>query len=79
MDSNAAFSQSVEGLIPGLRYQLVGPRSISRGAPTGWTWHRAAEPGVMQLVPRIQHTVPGNLQQLFHPGGVGGYSIWGKP
>ena len=79
MDSDAAFSQSMENMIPGLRDQLVGPRSISRGPPTDWTWHHATEPGVMQLVPRIQHTAPGDLQQLFHPGGFGGYSIWGTP
>ena len=32
----------------------------------------------MQLVPRAQHTAAGSFQDLFHPGGGGGYSIWGN-
>ncbi|WP_410790082.1 hypothetical protein [Kribbella sp. C-35] len=29
----------------------------------------------MRLVPRIQHEAAGDLQDLFHPGGVGGFAI----
>ena len=79
MDNDSEFDQAMNVLIPGIRKSLVGPRGgISRGAPSPlWTWHHAADEGVMQLVPRIQHEAPGNLQKLFHPGGVGGFSIWG--
>lgn len=78
MDSDREFAKMMDDLIPGIRDELVGPRGgISRQPPTDWTWHHAAGPGQMQLVPHIQHTAPGNLQKLFHPGGIGGYSIWG--
>lgn len=31
-----------------------------RTSPAGWTWHHSKEAGVMQLVPRTQHT-PGSI------------------
>lgn len=79
LDSDADFAKAMDDLIPGIRNTLVGPRGgISRLSPSPlWTWHHAAPDGLMQLVPRIQHEAPGNLQNLFHPGGVGGFSIWG--
>jgi hypothetical protein len=79
MDSDPGFAASTEDLIPGIRDSLVGPRGgISRTSPSSlWTWHHAADDGLMQLVPRIQHEAHGDLQNVFHPGGVGGYSIWG--
>jgi RHS repeat-associated protein len=63
--------------------------------PPGWTWQHATvdqgarwsngqlvgRAGVMQLVPRSQHT-PGSVWwRLFHPlpGGGGGYSEWAIP
>ncbi|WP_407639063.1 HNH endonuclease [Actinacidiphila yeochonensis] len=69
----------MDDLIPRIRNTLVDPRGgISRQSPSLlWTWHHAGPDGLMQLVPRIQHEAPGNLQNLFHPGGVGGFSIWG--
>ncbi|QYN18941.1 HNH endonuclease [Amycolatopsis sp. DSM 110486] len=79
MDSDQEFADSMEDLIPGIGDSLVGSRGgISRRSPSPlWTWHHAADDGLMQLVPRIQHESSGNLQNLFHPGGVGGFSIWG--
>ena len=78
MDADPNFAAAMESLIPDLRVQLVGPRGgISRQPPQGWTWHHATEPGVMQLVPEVQHTAPA-LRHLFHPGGRGGYSLWGR-
>ncbi|MGW0736274.1 DUF6531 domain-containing protein [Streptomyces sp. NPDC002851] len=78
MDASPDFARMMDNLIPGIRDELVGPRGgISRRSPTDWTWHHAANPGQMQLVPRVQHSAAGRLQELFHPGGVGGYSIWG--
>jgi hypothetical protein len=78
LDAYPEFAKSMDELIPGLRSQLVGARSVSRAPPVGWTWHHATEPGVLQLVPRVQHQAPGPIQRLFHAGGDGGYSIWGK-
>ncbi len=36
------------------------------------------EEGVMQLMPLDQHEAPGQLQDLLHPGGRGGYADWGQ-
>ncbi|MCB1692221.1 MAG: HNH endonuclease [Pseudomonadales bacterium] len=49
-----------------------------RQPPAGWTWHHAQEPGVMQLVPRVQHAPGSIFQDVLHPNGRGGYSIWGQ-
>jgi hypothetical protein len=40
------------------RHGALPPEAASRRPPTGWTWHRGAEPGVMQLVPKVQRTTP---------------------
>ncbi|UII32247.1 HNH endonuclease [Fulvivirga ulvae] len=54
--------------------------SIIGKSPSGWTWHHNTSEGVMQLVPKSQHpSIPGGIfWETMHPGGVGGYSIWGK-
>ncbi|WP_437668820.1 RHS repeat-associated core domain-containing protein [Sorangium sp. So ce131] len=47
-------------------------------SPPGWTWHHVPErPGVMQLIPTSQHQ-GGPWQPLVHPGGVGGFKLWGS-
>jgi hypothetical protein len=53
--------------------------ALPRMPPSGWTWHHELEPGVMRLVPRSQHTLGSPWWNVLHPGGEGGYSIWGKP
>ena len=79
MDDNPQFAQAMENLIPDIRNQLVGPKGgISRNPPSDWTWHHHTDTGVMELVPTVQHTAPGNLQQILHPGGQGGMATWGK-
>lgn len=79
MDEDAAFAGRMEEMIPGLRSQLRSSGGgISRRPPEGWSWHHAADEGVMQLVPRVQHRAPGRLQELLHPGGRGGFSTWGS-
>jgi hypothetical protein len=46
-------------------------------SPSGWTWHHVPDqPGVMQLVPRAMHQ-GSTWQPLLHPGGVGGFKLWG--
>lgn len=63
---------------------ITVPRSATGAilgkSPEGWVWHHDLEPGVMQLVPKSQHpNVPGGIfWETLHPGGYGGYSMWGK-
>jgi RHS repeat-associated protein len=54
--------------------------SIIGKSPENWVWHHDAEAGVMQLVPKAQHpNIPGGIfWDTMHPGGVGGFSIWGQ-
>jgi RHS repeat-associated protein len=52
--------------------------AFPRTPPAGWTWHHELEPGVMRLVPREQHTIGSPWWNVLHPGGQGGYSIWGR-
>ncbi|WP_374243821.1 RHS repeat-associated core domain-containing protein [Zoogloea sp.] len=50
-----------------------------RTSPANWTWHHVPDrPGIMQLVPRSQHSWGSVQQRLLHPGGKGGFSIWGR-
>lgn len=54
--------------------------SIIGKSPTNWVWHHDVKTGVMQLAPKSQHpNIPGGIfWETMHPGGVGGYSTWGK-
>jgi RHS repeat-associated protein len=67
--------------------QLV-PAPVGWGRPpTGWTWQHATiqqgggRQGVMQLVPREQHTPGSPFWYVLHPlpGGAGGYAEWAVP
>ncbi len=79
LDEDPVWAGRMETMIPGLRDQLANAGgTVARKPPTGWTWHHAADEGAMELVPSIQHTAPGRLQQLLHPSGRGGYSRWGR-
>jgi RHS repeat-associated protein len=78
IDADPEFAKGMDELIPGVRQQLVGSKGgIATTPPKGWTWHHAGEEGIMQLVPTRQHQAP-ELRELFHPGGKGGYAIWGE-
>ena len=75
MEADEAFARSMQDLGVNLRRTPTG--LAPRRPPPGFTWHHAEEPGLMQLVPRQQHE--GSIfQAILHPGGRGGYSIWGK-
>jgi hypothetical protein len=53
------------------------PTDVSR-SPANFSWHHVPDrPGTMQLVPRAEHQ-GGPWQSLFHPGGVGGFKVWGS-
>ncbi len=76
MEKNPQFSQMIQQL--GINLERTATGLAPRTSPSGWTWHHAAEPGVMQLVPRTQHTPGSIFWDSLHPGGQGGYSIWGQ-
>ena len=77
MEGDQQFAQSMQNL--GISLQRTPTGLAPRASPPGWTWHHAQEPGVMQLVPRLQHARGSIFQGILHPGGEGGYSIWGAP
>jgi hypothetical protein len=55
--------------------------SNMRLSPDGWTWHHVIDmPGVLELVPRVQHLPGSAWQPLLHfgPMGGGGMAQWGK-
>jgi hypothetical protein len=76
MEGDAQFTKSMKDL--GVSLDRTPTGLAPRESPAGWTWHHADSLGEMQLVPRFQHA-PGSVwQDLLHPNGKGGYSIWGK-
>lgn len=58
----------------------MSSRGVQGVSPTGFVWHHAQQPGLMQLVPKAQHpNIPGGIfWNTMHPNGVGGMSIWNK-
>lgn len=47
-------------------------------SPANWTWHHVTDqPGVLQLVPRVQHQ-GAQWQSLLHPNQTGGFKLWGS-
>jgi RHS repeat-associated protein len=82
MSANPGFARQLESMYPGI---TAGVQPGARGAfprtpPTQeLTWHHNTfQTGNMQLVPRSQHQATGPAQQLLHPGGAGGYRVWGR-
>jgi RHS repeat-associated protein len=71
---------------PALAELVPAPAGLGR-PPTGWTWQHATidqgggSAGVLQLVPRAQHTPGSPFWSLLHPlpGGAGGYAEWAIP
>lgn len=76
MEGDAQFAQIMQQ--GGVNLQRTATGLAPRTPPASWTWHHAPEPGVMQLVPRTQHSPGSIFQNTLHPGGKGGYSIWGQ-
>ena len=75
MKASPGFASAIEGL--GIKVPTSGAETALQRSPVGWTWHHLPDqPGVMQLVPTPQHQ-GGPWQALFHPGGVGGFKLWG--
>jgi len=59
--------------VPTTRSGTITGRKISN-----WVWHHDVGAGVMQLVPKSQHTIGSSFWNTLHLGGRGGFSIWGK-
>jgi hypothetical protein len=76
MEANDAFARNMQDLGVNLRRTPTGLAPLT--PPTGFSWHHAEEPGVLQLVPRQQHD-PGTIfQDILHPDRRGGFFTWGK-
>jgi len=76
MESDSGFAAMMDDI--GVDFNRTSTGLAPRAPPADWTWHHAPESGLMQLVPRWQHQPGSIFQNVLHPGGVGGYSIWGK-
>jgi hypothetical protein len=76
MESDPQFAQTMQDA--GVNLQRTPTGLAPRTPPAGWTWHHAEDPGVLQLVPRVQHTPGSIFWDTLHPGGQGGYATWGK-
>ncbi|MDR7212727.1 HNH endonuclease [Flavobacterium piscis] len=73
---DGAFANSMSKL--GISIPRSSTGSILGKSPANWVWHHDVGAGVMQLVPKAQHTTGSLFWNTLHPGGVGGMSIWGK-
>lgn len=78
MASDVRFATSMTELGIKIPYGVRG--GIKGKSPSGWVWHNSVEPGVMQLVPKLQHpSIPGGyFWNIMHPNYKGGNSIWNK-
>ncbi len=76
IETDAGFARMMQHL--GVSIGRTPTGLAPRRPPSGWTWHHETGPGSMMLVPRGQHTVGSDFWKALHPGGKGGYSIWGK-
>jgi hypothetical protein len=67
--------------------QLVPQASVRGTAPSGWVWQHATteqgagRAGILQLVPKAQHTPGSPFWRTLHPlpNGGGGYAEWAIP
>jgi RHS repeat-associated protein len=83
--ANEALGEA-RSVIPELA-ELVPPPAGRASAPDGWVWQHATidqgagRAGVLQLVPKSQHTAGSPFWRLLHPlpNGGGGYSQWAIP
>ena len=78
MNADADFAATMDQL--GISVPRSSSGSILGTSPENWVWHHDTEAGIMQLVPKSQHpNIPGGIfWETMHPGGNGGFSIWGQ-
>ncbi|WP_295230293.1 DUF6443 domain-containing protein [uncultured Chryseobacterium sp.] len=75
MASDAQFATGISNL--GIKIPTSATGNILGKSPKNWVWHHNLDEGVMQLVPKTQHTVSSPFWKTMHPGNKGGMSIWG--
>jgi RHS repeat-associated protein len=76
MEASPEFAGQMSEL--GVKLEPTVTGLAPRTPPPGWTWHHEVEAGLMRLVPRAQHSPGSSFWDVLHPGGRGGYSIWGQ-
>ena len=77
MRASPKLAQAIQSL--GIEVPTWASGAAKGLSPAGWTWHHVPEtPGLMQLVPRGQHTTGSGFYELMHPTGRGGFFLWGK-
>jgi RHS repeat-associated protein len=74
--TDANFANSIFDL--GIRVPKSPTGNILGKSPTNWVWHHDINAGVMQLVPKAQHTTGSIFWDVMHPNGAGGMSLWGR-
>ncbi|XXT21852.1 RHS repeat-associated core domain-containing protein [Sorangium sp. So ce429] len=75
MRASPELASAIDGLAIKIPTSSAG--TALQRSPPEWTWHHVPDrPGMMQLVPTQQHQ-GGPWQPLVHPGGVGGFKLWG--
>lgn len=75
MKSNPSLARSIRAR--GITIPRSATGKVLGKSPANWTWHHVpSRPGVMQLIPRSQHSR--TFRKLLHPDGVGGFHLWGK-
>ncbi len=76
MEKDKHFAEMMREL--GIQIDRTPTGLAPRSSPSGWTWHHSQKTGILQLVPRSQHT-PGSIYwDTMHKGGKEGYAIWGQ-
>ena len=76
MESDTQFAKTMKDM--GVKMSRTSTGLAPTTQPSGFTRHHEIESGVLRLTPRQQHTPGSSFWDALHPGGIGGYSIWGK-
>jgi hypothetical protein len=77
MASDETFSATMSDLGMTFKRTKTGAIDWTR-SPNNFVWHHSVEEGIMQLVPKIQHSPSSIHWNALHPFGEGGMSIWGR-
>lgn len=76
MAGDARFASAMSDL--GVAIPRSSTGSILGKLLANWVWHHDIGAGVMQLVPKPQHTVGTSVWGTLHPNGLGAFAIWGN-
>jgi len=76
INSDPIFASGISKL--GIQIPRSHTGNILGRSPSNWVWHHDINKGIMQLVPKNQHTLKSAFWKTLHPNGQGGFSIWGK-